>query len=171
MAERSWLTRVLEGLCVLLMAALVLDVLWGVLSRYVVPMPSRWTDELAQALLIWAAMLGASLAHRERMHLGIVWLTERLDPSLARLVGRGVHVLVGLFASWVMIWGGWQLVSERLDAGQVLPALGWPKAYVYLAVPVAGVFIAIYSLRELASPTPPQAQLDAETKAAAGGVD
>jgi TRAP-type C4-dicarboxylate transport system permease small subunit len=53
-----------------------------------------------------------------------------------------------------MVWGGYELVLDRFEKKQVLPALGWSRAWVYLAVPVAGVFIIGYSIRELIRPTP-----------------
>ena len=46
------LVRVLEWLTIVLFAALVLDVLWGVVSRYVLGTQSRWTEELAIYLLV-----------------------------------------------------------------------------------------------------------------------
>ena len=148
------MTRLLEWLCILMMLALVLDVIWGVFSRFILRAPSRWTDELATFLLIWVAMLGAALAHRQGSHLGVVWLAERIDPQVAVWVSRFIHVMVILFAAIVMVYGGTVLVQDRFASGQLLPALGWPKAWMYLAVPVAGVFIIGYSVRELIWPTP-----------------
>ncbi|WP_428938439.1 TRAP transporter small permease [Fontivita pretiosa] len=151
-------TRLLEWLCTALMFVLILDVLWGVVSRFISPIvgipPSRWTDEVATFLLIWVAMLGAALAHRQAAHLGVNWLVERLDPHVGRAVGRFAHVMIILFAAIVMVYGGIVLVRDRFNSGQVLPALGWSKAWVYLAVPVAGLFIVGYSLRELIWPGP-----------------
>ena len=138
-----------------MMFVLVLDVLWGVISRFVLAAPSRWTDELATALLIWVAMLGAAVAHAQNGHLGVNWLLERLDQRTGVWVGRFIHSAVILFTAIVMVYGGSALVKDRFDSGQVLPALGWSKAWVYLAVPIAGVFIIAYSVRELVSPTPP----------------
>ena len=146
--------RLLEWICIVLMGAMVLDVMWGVFSRFVLRAPSRWTDELATFLLIWVAMLGAAVAHRESAHLGVVWLVERLDPRVGRWVARFVHALIILFAAIVMVYGGIVLLRDRFGSGQVLPALGWNKAWMYMAVPVAGVFIIAYSVRELIWPTP-----------------
>jgi TRAP-type C4-dicarboxylate transport system permease small subunit len=147
-------TRLLEWLCIVMMGLMVLDVIWGVFSRFILKFPSRWTDELATFLLIWVAMLGGALAHRQGMHLGVVWLAERLDAPIAQWVARFVHVLIVLFAAIVMVYGGIFLVQDRFRFAQVLPALGWSKAWMYLAVPVAGVFIIAYSIRELLWPTP-----------------
>ena len=61
--------RALEWLTTGIFAALVLDVLWGVISRYVLGSQSRWTEELAIYLLVWVSLLGATLVFRERAHL------------------------------------------------------------------------------------------------------
>lgn len=156
---QSALTRLLEWVCIAIMLVLIFDVLWGVISRFVLRAPSRWTDELATFLLIWVAMLGAAVAHGQNSHLGVNWLLLRLDTGIARSVGRFIHLTVILFAAIVMVYGGIVLVRDRFERGQVLPALGWSKAWMYMAVPVAGVFIVAYSVRELLWPTaqPPSA--------------
>ena len=46
-----------------------------------------------------------------------------------------------------MIFGGWKAVTVTM--GQVSPSLSLSMGYVYLAVPVAGVFMFIYSLLNL----------------------
>jgi TRAP-type C4-dicarboxylate transport system permease small subunit len=152
-------SRLLEWLCTAMMFVLVLDVLWGVISRFIAPLlnmpPSRWTDELATFLLIWVAMLGAAVAHRQGSHLGVNWLLERQDPHIAKWISRFLHALIVLFTGIVMVYGGTLLVYDRFSSGQVLPALGCSKGWVYLAVPVAGVFIIGYSIREMIWPTPP----------------
>jgi TRAP-type C4-dicarboxylate transport system permease small subunit len=148
------LTRLLEWACIIMMGVMILDVIWGVVSRFVLRQPSRWTEELATFLLIWVSMLGGALAHRQGAHLGVTFLAERLDERLARWVARFCHATIILFAAVVMVYGGFALVRDRYSAGQVLPALNWSKAWMYLAVPIAGVFIIGYSVRELIWPTP-----------------
>lgn len=156
-AGRGWKgapTRLLEWTCIIMMAAMVLDVIAGVVWRFIIREPLRWTDELATFLLIWISMLGAALAHREAAHLGVVWLIEKLDATVAAIVARFVHVLIICFAGIVMLYGGGVLLEDRFRAGQLMPALGINKAWMYMAVPVAAVFIIGYSVRELFWPTP-----------------
>ena len=131
------------------MALLVLDVLWGVFSRYVLGTQSRWTDELATALMIWVALLGAALAFGEKSHLGVDYFVKKLSPQAQTLADIVVHLLVIAFVVAVMLHGGYILVSKTLSAGQVLPALGWKKGYVYLAVPISGLFILIYAIEAI----------------------
>ena len=138
--------RFLSWMIVVAMGALVLDVLWGVFSRYVLRGQSRWTDELATTLMIWASMLGAALVYGERGHLGVDYVVGKLDPAAQRLLEIAVHLLVLCFALGVMVYGGWIMTERTLEGGQLLPALGWKKGYTYLAVPLSGAFLCFYAL-------------------------
>jgi TRAP-type C4-dicarboxylate transport system permease small subunit len=138
--------RLLSWMVILAMAALTADVLWGVFSRYILGAQSLWTDELATTLMIWASMLGAALVYGERGHLGVDYFVGKLDPAAQNLVTIAVHVLVFAFAAGVMVYGGAVMVERTLDAGQVLPALGWKKGYTYLSVPICGAFLLFYAL-------------------------
>jgi TRAP-type C4-dicarboxylate transport system permease small subunit len=42
--------------------------------------------------------------------------------------------------------GGGQLVHRTLVTNQVSPALGLKMGYVYLAIPISGFFLVIYSI-------------------------
>ena len=64
----SKITRVLstclQWLLIAAMTLLVVDVVWGVLTRYVGGEQASWTEELARFLLIWVSLLGGSLPKR-----------------------------------------------------------------------------------------------------------
>jgi TRAP-type C4-dicarboxylate transport system permease small subunit len=146
MSLKHALNKTLEWMVIVSMVLLTLDVLWGVLSRYVLGAQTRWTEELATALMIWVALLGAALAFGERAHLGVDYFVKKLDPAAQRWTDALVHALVLAFVTSVMLYGGSVLVTKTLQAGQVLPALGWKKGYVYMAVPISGVFMVVYAL-------------------------
>jgi TRAP-type C4-dicarboxylate transport system permease small subunit len=148
-AFKQLLTRLLELTVILIMAALVFDVLWGVFSRFVLAEPSRWTEELATFLLTWVALLGAAVGFSRQQHLGVDVVVNQLDPDAQRLVASIVQCLILVFTTAVMLWGGYVLVSETLSSGQTTPALGLRMGYVYLAVPISGLFIALFSLEQL----------------------
>lgn len=144
------LTKILEWAVIVGVAALALDVLWGVFSRYVLGDQSTWTEPLATTLLVWVSLLGGALAYGDRAHLGVDYFVGKLDADARRLSRVIVQLLVLGFALGVMVWGGWALVDERLASGQVVQGLmGLPRGYVYLAVPISGVFIAIYAVAQL----------------------
>lgn len=153
------LTRSLEVVVTIIVGVLVLDVLWGVISRFVLSEPSRWTEELATFLLTWVALLGAAVAFSRQQHLGVDYLVNKLHPDARRLVAILVQCLIIAFASAVMIFGGYTLVSETLRAGQMTPALEIRMGYVYLAVPISGLFIVLFCVEqivELLAPSNPE---------------
>lgn len=143
---RGFTARVLGGLAVFMFLALVVNVLWGVLTRYAFGQQASWSEELARFLLVWLAMLGAALAYIENSHLGVDILTRPMHESARRLAHLTGHILVLLFAGGVMIYGGSALFLERWDSGQILPALQIRKAWFYLSVPVSGCLIALFAL-------------------------
>jgi TRAP-type C4-dicarboxylate transport system permease small subunit len=136
--------RGLEAVVVVGLGALVLVVLWGVGSRFVLNAPSRWTEEVAIFLLMWVALLGAALAFRTRQHLGVDVLVGVLHPAARRLLELLGQVLIAVFSLAVLVFGGIVLVRETLAAGQVTPASGLPMGYVYLAAPISGVFVLLF---------------------------
>lgn len=148
-ACKAGLTRLLEWVVIAAVAALVLDVLWGVASRYLLRSPSRWTEEAATMLLIWVSLLGAAVAFGRREHLGMDALVQRLDPAARRWMAAVAQLLCVIFAAAVMVAGGYVLVDETLAAGQLSPALGIKTGYVYLAVPLSGMFIVLFGLEQL----------------------
>ncbi len=140
------LDRLFRYFLATLMALLVLSVTWQILSRYLLAEPSSWTEELARFLLVWISILGASYAYREKMHLGIDLLAQRLHGRKAVLLEVTVNVVVIVFAVVVMIVGGYRLVAMTWELHQVSPALGIPMAWVYAVVPLSGSLIVLYAL-------------------------
>jgi TRAP-type C4-dicarboxylate transport system permease small subunit len=143
---RGAVAHIVGGLCIAIFAALVLDVLWGVATRYILGQQSHWTEELARVLLVWLAMLGAALAYMERSHLGIDVLTRLLDPEARRIADIITHSFVFLFAAAVLVYGGMELFLDRWESGQVMSALPIRKAWFYLSLPVSGLLIALVSV-------------------------
>lgn len=144
------IVRGLEWFTILLFAVLVLDVLWGVVSRYVPGIrPSDWTEELAVYLLVWVSLFGAALTYRGHGHLGVDYFVAKLDPSARRLVAVIVELAVLLFAGFALCYGGWRLVADTLAAGQLTPVLQWRIGYLYAAVPLSGVFFCAFVVEHL----------------------
>ncbi|MDA0345890.1 MAG: TRAP transporter small permease [Verrucomicrobia bacterium] len=146
---RNFLVKFLEVFLITAFAVLTLDVLWGVFSRYILNAQSRWTEELAIYLLIWVSLLGASLTYEEKGHLGVDYFVGKLHPDAQKLAAIFVELVVLFFAAFALLYGGWVLVSKTLASGQVVPALGWQKGYLYTAVPISGIFFIIFSIEHL----------------------
>jgi TRAP-type C4-dicarboxylate transport system permease small subunit len=140
------LVKLLEWILILLVAGLVLDVLWQVFSRFVLNDPSSWTDELATLLIIWVAMIGASVAFIRNNHLGVDYFVGKLKPRPRLISEILVQGLICLFAVVVLLLGGAKLVTLTLLTEQVSPALLVKMGHVYMALPLSGLVIALTSI-------------------------
>ena len=140
------LDQLLKLVVMLLMAAIVVDVTWQVLSRFVIGQPSSVTEEIARFLLVWIGLLGAALAFRNHAHLGLDIVVSKLSHQGRFVADVLVQLICLVFAGWVMVFGGYELVVLQLDLGQTSAALEWKMGYVYSVIPLSGVLICIYAL-------------------------
>ena len=152
-----WLARVtthlekaLGWILVGLMSVMVVDVTWQVASRFVFRSPSSFTEELAGFLLIWIGLLGAAYGIRTRAHLGIDLLVEQLRGGWKRGAEVSGHFLVLLFAVTTMVGGGTWLVRLAFQLDQVSAAMGVRMGFVYLALPLSGMLVFLFSLEAMA---------------------
>jgi TRAP-type C4-dicarboxylate transport system permease small subunit len=146
-----------------LMATMVLNVLWQVFTRFVIGRPSSYTEEAARYMMIWVGLLGAAYAAGQKSHLALDLITARLTGARKRVSELFIHSAVLLFSLAVLVGGGGRLVWIQLSLGQRSAALQLKTGYVYLAVPLAGVFIALYSIMALVETLRRQPQEDGHT--------
>jgi TRAP-type C4-dicarboxylate transport system permease small subunit len=137
---------VLQPLLVIMMTLLVVDVTWQVLTRFVLPQPSSFTEEVARFLLIWMSLLGGAYAFHHNMHLGFDLIVKKFPPAVAKLTYRFCLLLVAIFAISVLIGGGINLVILTWSLGQHSPVMNVPMAYIYLVLPLSGVLFLLYSV-------------------------
>ena len=143
------LIKMLEITVILVIGFLVLDVLWGVFSRYVLQNQSPWTEELATMLLIWVSLLGAAIGFIRKSHLGVDYFVNKMSLK-AQVIGEAlVYLFIAFFAALVMMYGGTRLVALTLRLGQVSPAMQLKMGYVYMAVPISGFFILVFSIETI----------------------
>jgi TRAP-type C4-dicarboxylate transport system permease small subunit len=143
------MTQMLNAALIVAVAILVFSVCWGVFTRYVLRAQSEWTDELARFLLIWIALLGGAVAFGTKGHLGVDYFVGKLHPEGAKLMAIIGQIIVLIFSASILLTGGSQVVRNTLAMQQTTPALGWKMGHVYLALPIAGIFVILYTLENL----------------------
>ncbi|WP_339734847.1 TRAP transporter small permease [uncultured Sunxiuqinia sp.] len=146
MTVRNFIDKSLEWILVFLMSILVVDVLWQVISRYIMNSPSSFTDELAGFLLIWVGLLGAAYVAGKREHLAIDLLIQKSSPQRKFKLEMIISAIIVVFAITVMIIGGSWLVYTRFYLSVKSAALGMPLGIVYLVLPLSGVLIAYFDV-------------------------
>jgi TRAP-type C4-dicarboxylate transport system permease small subunit len=147
--SKNLLVKGLELTVMAVTGILVIDVVWGVFTRYVLGHQSPLTEELARMLLIWVSLLGASVAFIRKSHLGVDYFVNKLNEQWRNIGQIVVYLLVAVFAGIVLVYGGCRLVYSAYLNGQPSPALGWEMYKIYLAVPISGFFIVIFSIETI----------------------
>jgi TRAP-type C4-dicarboxylate transport system permease small subunit len=140
------ISKILGVILTILMAVMVLDVTWQVLTRFILKNPSSFTEELAGFLLIWIGLLGASYAYYTKAHLGIDVLTYKLTGLKKQFVEIMVNMIVLGFAFFVMVIGGLRLVNLTFTLNQISPALEIDMGYIYLVIPITGILIIYFAI-------------------------
>lgn len=153
----SKIDKVLSFLCVAISILLVMCVVWQVFSRFVLKDPSVYTDELARFSFIWVGLIGAAYAFGQKKHLAIDLLATKLEssPEKAKRLNFVVNLVSCSFILVVMCYGGTKLVMNTIEAGQLSPVLGVEMGLIYSAIPLSGLFMLIYVIRDLFAVTKP----------------
>jgi TRAP-type C4-dicarboxylate transport system permease small subunit len=120
--------------------------LYQVGGRYLFGVGAIWIPDLTRLLFIWMVFLGTALMHQRKRHLVIDFVLLKFAPGARRAVEAGIQVGMLLLAG-VMIVVGWRIMQIRMD----IPYTGLeiPTGYAYLAVPVAGILLAMTDLHDL----------------------
>ncbi|WP_137169509.1 TRAP transporter small permease [Marinomonas sp. FW-1] len=145
--------RILSTICITLMVVLVSCVVWQVFSRYVLGAPSTSTDEIARFLFIWVALLGAAFTLGQKKHLAMDFVLLMLDGNKKATLQLVITLIGVFFAAVIMVYGGGSLMMKTLNVGQVSPVLGLQMGWVYSAIPISGVFMILYLVRDLVTPS------------------
>ncbi len=141
------LNKAIETFLVVIFGLLVLDVVWQVVSRYVIGQSSSFTEEFARFALIWLTVLGAAYINgQQEGHLSMDFLLSKLPKEKRFRRQRIIQIIMALFALVVMIIGGGNLVYTTLTLGQISPALNVPLGFVYAIVPISGLIIIFFSI-------------------------
>jgi TRAP-type C4-dicarboxylate transport system permease small subunit len=140
------LSNAVEWICMVLMVVLSVDLFLGVFSRYVLAMTFTWYDEIARACFVWLTLLGAAVGVKRHAHFRLHLVVDRLPQRLQKAVPVLLPLVIMAFAA-VLIQQG--LVFLELGRIQQTPVMGLPKTWIYVAVPISGALMILYSLAPL----------------------
>lgn len=138
--ERILMTGALLVMAVVLFAQVIM--------RYFLRSPFVWSEELARYILVWTAIIGVSLAVRERRHISVDFLPVVLGDRSLKVFSLLSHIGVLAF-SIIIIFASVPLIQRLQMIGQTSPALGIPMWMIYAAMPVGFALTAIRTLQAL----------------------
>jgi len=135
--------RLLEGIAIVLMAALALEVTVGVVFRYA-GHSLVWYDEVATILLAWVTFYGSALAVLKHAHMGVPEIVRMLPPGLR--VGATVLAQLCTLGFFVLLaWLGY-VVLEVLAGDRLVSLPEVSVAYAQSVIPVSALLIIVAQL-------------------------
>ena len=138
--------KLLEGICVAILAIMSILVFLNVVLRYGFNSSISITEEVSRYLFVWLTFLGAVLAFRQ--HVSVNVFVEKLSArgqSILRLLTDGMM----LFCCYLIVSGSW--IQFQLNLNNLAPISGLPQGITYLASVVAGGLIGLLLIARIFS--------------------
>ena len=113
-----------------------------VVMRYGFGTTFPWGEELIINLLIWAGLIGSSLALRMGIHIGVDVFIKKFPRPVAKaltLIGLGLTLGFCLVLAWLSV----RFVVFQMSGGQMSIGLEIPMWIPYLCLPIAFVLMSI----------------------------
>jgi C4-dicarboxylate transporter DctQ subunit len=140
----SFLNRLEE---ILLGSFLIMMLLLGLLQilfRNVLSIGLYWIDPLLRHMVLWVALLGASVATREDRHICIDLLSGRFGPRSRSMIQVGVHCFSAAVC-FAFVLPAIRFVQSEHEVEKIL-ALGIP---VWVSQSILPVMLAVLGFRFL----------------------
>ena len=133
------LNRVVELVCALLVAVMVVVIWFGVVERYFLHLGMTWTEELSRYVMIWAALLAVSCGAYYREHIGLDIVRHFLPQRAVAVLLVGLD-LISLAFFLFLTWYG--IGMTRAGTGQYATIFGITMLVPFAAVPVSSALTA-----------------------------
>jgi TRAP-type C4-dicarboxylate transport system permease small subunit len=140
--------KLLEGLLVLCLGAMVLMVLGNVILRYGFNSGITVSEELSRFAFVWLTFVGAVVGLREGAHLGVDTLVRKL-PLLGRRLCFIASEALMLLCCVLFFIGTWR--QHGINAGTLAPvteiSMEWVFGVAYLSAGSMALIIVVRLLR------------------------
>ena len=140
----SFYDRLEEMALVFLVILMVLLGSLEILFRNFISIGIVWIDPLVRHLVLWLALLGASIATREKRHISIDALPPHLPPAYHPWIQAGVQIFSGLICL-LLVSPAIRFLQNDYQAGKTL-AFGIP---LWLSQAVMPAMMLVMGLRFL----------------------
>lgn len=128
----------------IVLGLMILLVLVQVLFRYVLKLPVAEAEEFARFSLIWAVMLGSTIAVRQKSHIAVEFFVDMFPPAVQRII-RSIAYFAYLAFMAILVIYGWKLAIKGMT--QISPSTQIPVGWIAMSIPVSG-FISLFYILE-----------------------
>ncbi|MBQ9566255.1 MAG: TRAP transporter small permease [Synergistaceae bacterium] len=146
----DWTDKIIMFICKLLLIGDIAITTMAVTGRYVsfIPDPA-WSEQMVLTLMVYMAVLSATLAIRRRAHIRMTAFDKYLSPKLVNVLDM-VSDLAVLGLGVVMLVYGIKVCNSplaRFGKYESLPQLS--RVWMYLPIPIAGAGMIIFELEQV----------------------
>jgi TRAP-type transport system small permease protein len=134
------LNWVVERVCALLMATLVLVIWFEVLQRYVLHLGFTWGEEFSRYVMIWAALLAVPVGAFRREHIGLEFILNALPPPRRRLLRLALDLIGLAFFLFLFAYGIGMASGGRTQYAAIF---GMTMVVPFASVPVCGLLTSV----------------------------
>jgi TRAP-type C4-dicarboxylate transport system permease small subunit len=132
--------KIIKYLSVFFLFIQVIIISYTVFGRFVLNKTPRWSEELALLCMVWFSLLSVSLAEKNKANIR-VQLSRLILPVRIMKIVDIFNVLIKLLFSLFMIIYGVRFVF--LTKTTIMPGLDISRGWLYLSVPVSGLFLLV----------------------------
>ena len=145
----DWTYKVMMFICKLLLIGDIVITAWAVTGRYV-PFISdpHWSEEIVLTLMVYMAVLSATLAIRRGAHIRMTAFDSYL-PKKVLLVSDILADIAVMVLGVVLVYYGIKFCNSPLSLRGKYASLPLSKFWQYLPIPVAGVGMIIFELEQI----------------------
>ena len=145
----DWTYKILMFICKLLLIGDIVITAWAVAGRYIPFITDpHWSEEIVLTLMVYMAVLSATLAIRKGAHIRMTAFDTYL-PRKVLMVSDVLADLAVLILGIVLVYYGIKFCNSPLSLRGKYASLPLSKFWQYLPIPVAGVGMIIFELEQL----------------------
>lgn len=146
----DWTHRIILFICKLLLVADIIITTWAVAGRYIPFITDpKWSEEIVLTLMVYMAVLSATLAIRRGLHIRMTAFDKYL-PEKVKTVSDLIADIGVLALGVVLVIYGIKFCNSPLSIrGKYVAIPTLSKFWQYLPIPVAGVGMVIFELEQI----------------------
>jgi|DewCreStandDraft_4_1066084.scaffolds.fasta_scaffold35942_2 TRAP-type C4-dicarboxylate transport system permease small subunit len=141
----DFMVKALEIIMTGMLIVMMVTMFWQVFTRFVIKIPSIWTEEIARASFVYMAMIGAAIGVRRFTHFGMTVVSDRIRGKVRTWYFRILLNGVVLLSSLLILIHGWKFMMQY-GFTRVSPTFLVPMAWLFFSIPFSGFFMTIFAL-------------------------
>ncbi len=139
----------IRWLSIIIMSFMLLLTFVNVTGRYVFKKSIFFSEELARFLFVWVVFLGAAIIIKDKGHVAVTLLTDKLRGGKGGIVLELIIGICGYIFLVIVFLGGIRLAGAMNIYASA--ALEIPMGYVYWAIPLGTGIMMIHHTKNIIS--------------------